>query len=155
MNAMKRPLRIAMLVLVPTLAASGQAPDQRPARWLDPDRTEPQGTHYGTFASKLAGSEVSYLVYLPPTYESQPAQRYPVAYWLHGLNGTQRSGLPFVEQLDAAIRTGKAPAMIVVLVNGMRDSFYCDSKDGQWPIESVVIKELIPHIDATYRTIKR
>ena len=45
--------------------------------------------------------------------------------------------------------------MIAVLVNGMRDSFYCDSKDGKWPIESVIIKELIPHVDKTYRTVAR
>jgi len=76
-------------------------------------------------------------------------------YWLHGLGGNQRSGAKFVEQLNAAVRAGKSPAMIVVLVNGMRDSFYNDSPDGRWPIESVVIKELIPYIDKTYRTIAR
>jgi endo-1,4-beta-xylanase len=155
---MKQLLRIAVLMLVPATAALGQAQAQaqdRPAQWLDPDRGEPAGTHYRTFSSRLAGSEVSYLVYLPPSYDSQPAQRYAVTYWLHGLGGSQRSGIPFVEQLDAAIRAGKAPAMIVVLVNGMRDSMYCDSKDGLWPVESVIIKELIPHVDRTYRTITR
>ena len=45
--------------------------------------------------------------------------------------------------------------MMVVLVNGMRDSFYGDSPDGKWPIESVIVKELIPHVDKTYRTITR
>jgi endo-1,4-beta-xylanase len=56
-----------------------------------------------------------------------------------------------------ALRTGRgpAPSMIVVMVNGMRDSFYNDSPDGKWPIESVIVKELIPHIDATYRTMPR
>jgi endo-1,4-beta-xylanase len=151
---MKQALRVMALVLLPALAATGQT-QVPPANWLDPDKSEPSGTHYRTFPSRLAGSEVSYLIYLPPSYETQPAQRFAVAYWLHGLNGNQRSGVPFVEQLDAAIRAGKAPGMIVVLVNGMRDGFYCDSKDGKWPIESVIIKELIPHIDATYRTITR
>jgi enterochelin esterase-like enzyme len=144
------------LAFAPAILALAQQPMAiRPAHWLDPDKSEPAGTHYATFSSRLAGGEVSYLVYLPPTYQSEPAQRYPSVYWLHGLNGDQRSGLPFVEQLDAAIRAGKAPAMIAVLANGMRDSFYCDSPDGKWPIESVVIKELIPHIDKTYRTIAR
>jgi endo-1,4-beta-xylanase len=142
------------LALLPALAAHGQV-QTRPASWLDPDRSEPAGTHYRTFPSRLAGSDVSYLIYLPPGYDTQPARRYAVAYWLHGLNGGPRSGTPFVEQLDAAIRSGTAPAMIGVLVNGMRDSFYCDSKDGKWPVESVIIKELIPHIDTTYRTITR
>jgi endo-1,4-beta-xylanase len=41
----------------------------------------------------------------------------------------------------------------VVLVNGMVKSFYCDSTDGQCPMESVIIKDLIPHVDETYRTV--
>jgi endo-1,4-beta-xylanase len=45
--------------------------------------------------------------------------------------------------------------MIVVLANGMRNSFYNDSPNGVWPIESVIVKELIPHVDATYRTIAK
>jgi endo-1,4-beta-xylanase len=43
--------------------------------------------------------------------------------------------------------------MIVVYVNGMIRSSYVDSADGKIPVETVTIKELIPHIDATYRTI--
>ncbi len=151
---MRQSLRMTAFTLMPLLVAMAQPPI-RPANWLDPDKSEPAGTHYRTFPSKLAGGEVSYLVYLPCTYESEPAQRFAAVYWLHGLNGNQRSGSAFVEQLAAATPAGKAPAMIVVLVNGMRDSFYCDSKDGKWPIESVIVKELIPHIDQTYRTIAR
>jgi endo-1,4-beta-xylanase len=153
---MNRTLFLVALAAALVLPASAQRQMTiRPAHWLDPDKTEPAGTHYATFTSKLAGGEVSYLVYLPATYESEPAQRYPCVYWLHGLNGDQRAGAAFVEQLAAAARAGKAPAMIVVLVNGLPDGFYNDSKDGKWPVESVIIKELIPHIDKTYRTIAR
>lgn len=142
-------LLLAALLAVAVLA---QAAAPEPA-WLDPDRTEPAGTRYRTFTSKLVGGEVSYLVYLPPDYASTSERRYPVVYWLHGLGGTQRSAARFVSHLDIAIRTGRGPSMIVILVNGMRDAFYCDSPDGRWPIESVIIKELIPHVDSTYRTI--
>jgi alpha-L-fucosidase len=127
----------------------------KPASWLDPDKKEPEGTHYRTFASRLAGGDVSYLIYLPPDYENNTSRRYPVVYWLHGYNGAQVGGAGFVAQLNANIRAGKAPAMIAVLVNGMRDSFYCDSKDGKWPVESVIVKELIPHVDRTYRTVAK
>jgi alpha-L-fucosidase len=155
-NQLLRNSLIAVLGGVQVLLALGQAPRPSPkASWLDADKSEPAGTHYRTFKSQLAGGEVSYLIYLPPTYETERAQRYPVVYWLHGLNGNQRAGATFVENLDAAVRTGKAPAMIVVLVNGMVDSFYNDSPDGKWPIESVIVKELIPHIDKTYRTVAR
>src|SRR5437899_307722 len=124
---MNHSVRIAALALSLAILAQAQAPGNppnrppiRPAVWLDPDKTEPAGTHYGTFSSRLAGGEVSYLIYLPPAYQAEPAARYPAVYWLHGLNGNQRSGTKFVEQLNAAIRAGKAPAMIAVLVNGMR-----------------------------------
>lgn len=161
---MKRLIRHSALLV--GIALMAQAPDparppapakgpSQPAAWLDPDQSEPLGTHYRTFTSKLAGGEVSYLIYLPPNYDKQPAQRFPVVYWLHGLNGNQRGGVTFLQQVIAAAEAGKAPRMIVVLVNGMKDSFYNDSRDGKWPIESVMIKELIPHIDQRYHTIAR
>jgi endo-1,4-beta-xylanase len=43
--------------------------------------------------------------------------------------------------------------MIVVMVNGLTATYYRDSVDGKWPVESVIMKELIPHIDQTYRTM--
>jgi enterochelin esterase-like enzyme len=54
------------------------------------------------------------------------------------------------ERLTKAIADKKTPPKIVVYVNGMIRSGY---SDGQYPVETVTIKELIPHIDATYRTI--
>ena len=108
---------------------------------------EPAGTRYRTFHSQVANTEVSYLVYLPPEYDNAPTKRYPVIYWLHGLGGDQRTGASYVGMLDAAIKANQTPAMIVILVNGMRSSFYCDSADGKLPVESVIIKDLIPQID--------
>jgi enterochelin esterase-like enzyme len=123
--------------------------------WVDPNHSEPAGTHYRTFHSKLIDSDVSYLIYLPPDYEAAPSRRYPVVYWLHGYGGNPRAGTTFVTPLDGAIRAGKAPAMIAVLVNGLEASFYCDSMDGKTPVDLVITTELIPHIDQTYRTIAR
>jgi len=137
---------VAMGLLAFLLVAAGSA------QWSDPDRSEPAGTRYRTFPSQTAGGEVSYLLYLPPGYEEAGQRRFPVIYWLHGLNGTQRTGQFFVSLLDAAIRAGQAPPAIVVLVNGLRDSMYCDTRDGR-PVETVVVRELIPHVDAAYRTI--
>lgn len=131
-------------------AAQRQSPK---AEWLDPDRSEPNGTKYKTFSSKVLGREVSYLVYLPPRYEHEK-DRYPVIYWLHGMNGSQRTGAEgFIPHLDAAIRDHRLPPCIAVLPNGMVSGFYRDAANGQLPIESVIIKDLIPHVDQTYRTI--
>ena len=133
-------------------APGGQRPrDQKPS-WLMPPVQGPN-LHYKTFDSKAAGEKVSYLIYLPPDYETAKDRRYPVVYWLHGIGGAQ-TGVPLMaERLTKAIADGKTPPMIVVYVNGMIRSSYVDSADGKTPVETVTIKELIPHIDATYRTI--
>src|SRR5215469_15404987 len=74
--------------------------------------------------------------------------------WCTGCTGSMATRPPArLSCSNPAEAAGKAPEMIVVLVNGMVDSFYNASPDGKWPVESVIIKELIPHIDKTYRTI--
>lgn len=164
---------LSVFMIVATLTAtklSAQAPQgkagkafrgagqQRPmpkAEWLDPDRTAPNGTQYKTFTSQVLGREVSYLLYLPPGY-AEGTRRYPVIYWLHGMGGNQRAGaMVLVPRLDAAIRKGELPPAIVVLPNGMVRGFYCDAENGNCPVESVIIKDLIPHIDKTCRTLAR
>jgi len=121
--------------------------------WVDRNTQEPAGTKYKTFHSKTINDDVFYLVHLPASYETKPARRYPVVYWLHGRGRSPRVGFYFVERLMGAVADGTAPEMIVVLVNGRSNSMYCDSFDGKIPVETVIIKDLIPHIDQTYRTI--
>jgi enterochelin esterase-like enzyme len=58
-------------------------------------------------------------------------------------------------QLDAAMKRGDMPPCIVVFVQGLPIGWYNNSKDGTMPVEDVIIKDLIAHIDATYRTINR
>src|SRR5215510_10467968 len=55
--------------------------------------------------------------------------------------------------LDEGIRSGKLPPMILVLPNGGKSTMYKDSYDGKYMGETNIIRELIPHIDSTYRTI--
>jgi endo-1,4-beta-xylanase len=140
-------------------AAPQNAPEKRrqmpmaKAEWLDSNQGAPNGTLYKTFTSKVIGQDVSYLVWLPPGY-AEGTKHYPVIYWLHGMGANQRGGASmFVPQADAAIREGTLPPCIVISVNGMVRSFYCDSSDGKVPMESVITKDLISHVDATYRTL--
>lgn len=60
---------------------------QQPPSWVEPTKAEPAGTRYRTFRSNTISAEVSYLLYLPPGYETNKDKRYPVVYWLHGLGG--------------------------------------------------------------------
>jgi len=146
---MKRTHALSVLCLVLIFPAFLSAQD-----WADPDKTAPSGTTYATFFSPTVKSDVSYLVYLPPGYDTSAGRRYPVIYWLHGLNGDQRGGAKwFVPQLDAAIKSSLAPPAIAVIVNGLRDSRYVDSYDKKKPVETVIVKDLVAEIDKTYRTI--
>ena len=157
---------LSSLVSAQTANPAGGAPDrpggkanqprkQQPeAKWVMPPVDGPN-LHHKVFESRIAGEKVSFLVYLPPDYEKSPGTRYPVVYWLHGIGGNQ-TGVPrLCERITQAIGEGKAPAMIFVFVNGMVDSFYCDALNAKRPVESVITKDLIPHIDATYRTAAR
>ncbi|MCX7016976.1 MAG: alpha/beta hydrolase-fold protein [Candidatus Sumerlaeota bacterium] len=139
----------------PAASAAARKAAKQITAWVDPDRDAPAGTTYQILHSKTIHGDWSYLLYLPPDYESSPTKRYPVIYWLHGGGGRQRGGGSFVQSLDDAIRRGKAPAAIVVLPNGLGESCWADSKDGTLPVETVFINELIPYIDANYRTIAR
>jgi endo-1,4-beta-xylanase len=123
--------------------------------WIDPDHSEPAGTHYHLYAtpSRGADTQASYLIYLPPDYEQDSSKRYPVLYWLHGGSGSQIEGAWMVEHIDAEIRAGSLPPFIIVLPQGLPDVRYINSKDGTRPVEDVIIHDLLPHIDATYRTI--
>ena len=143
-------LCLAVAVLARKFGIGRTLPD---VPFLDPDTDAPRHAQYKAFHSTTINGAASYLLYLPPDYNTSPTKQYPVVYWLHGLGSTPRGGDSFVQALDAAIRSGDAPPMIAVLVNGLEYSRYYDSKDGKFPVETVFIKDLIPHIDATYRTI--
>src|SRR5262249_30556014 len=72
------------------------------------------------------------LVYLPASYTTSPAKRYPVIYLLHGFGGTERTWLrfPVKPAMDTLVITGKVREMIVVMPNGnnvFSGSFYTNS----------------------------
>jgi len=125
--------------------------------WVDPIIDEPVGMRYVAFAAPSLGPGrmASYLIYLPPGYEKNPAKRYPVLYYFHGGAGSQRVADIWVQKLDAAIKKGICPPMIAVSIQGLPGGGFLDSADGKTPIESVIIKDLIPNVDANYRTIPR
>jgi enterochelin esterase-like enzyme len=108
---------------------------------------------YLTFESAAAKTKVSYHVYTPAVYDQEKDRRFPVLYWLHGTGGGLQGIKPLSQYFDEAIRTDKIPPMLIVFPNGLATSMWCDSKDGQVPMETVVLKELVPHVDKTFRTL--
>ena len=128
-----------------------------PATYIDPVALDLGGTRYKLYPTAVRGPETfaSYRVYLPPDYESNSTRRYPVIYFLHGRSVDSKRPITsgYVARVDAAIRRGVMPPTIVVIPQGLNTGWYLDAQDGQHPIESVIIKDLIPHVDATYRTM--
>lgn len=158
---MKRSLTALIVIGLFIAQAAAQPTSQQPPKydygsmdWVDPDRSEPNGTQYKTFTSKTINRDVSYLIYLPPDYETNKDTRYPVLYELPASGQTPKSGGEIVRRIDQLIRAAKVGPMIIVCVNGLRGgTMYCDTRDGLYPLETVIVNDLLPHIDATYRTI--
>lgn len=118
-------------------------------------KVEGPNLHYKTFHSAAVKGEVSYVIYLPEVYQHEASRRFPVVYWLHG-KGAGQQGLPgFAQSFNEAIAARKCPPMIVVYPNGLPLGGYTDSPDGKRPVESMIIRDLIPHIDTTYRTLAK
>ena len=111
---------------------AGKAKTFREPTWLMPP-VQGENLRYKTFDSKVAGEKVSYLLFLPPDYDTTQDKRYPVVYWLHGIGGSQEGVPTMASRLTKAINDGKTPPMIVVYVNGMIRSSYVDSADGKIP----------------------
>ena len=126
-------------------------------RWSNPPtKINPLATHH-IYHSAAMNVDVGCTIYLPPSYATNSV-RYPVVYWLPGGGCNEEPDSPSIAQgllggIDAAIRNGKLPPLIFVIVNGGRYTRYYDSLDGTIMMETTVIRELIPHIDATYRTV--
>lgn len=127
---------------------------KRSLRWVTTEVKAPR-VSFHTFESLAAKTTVSYHLYTPAAYDAPESKdsRFPVVYWLHGSGGSTPGVAKLAAHFDAAITAGKTPPFLVVFVNGLVEGMYVDWKDGSAPVESVIIKDLIPHIDAAYRTI--
>lgn len=60
---------------------------------------------------------------------------------------------PLTRLIDAAIGAGQIPPLLVVFVNGLPMGMYVDWKSGGAPVETVIVRDLVGHIDMTFRTI--
>ncbi len=134
----------ALLALVPAASAGAQ--------WTTPPSPSPLVQQH-TFESAAAGATVSYHVLLPAGYAQAPDRHYPVLYWLHGAGSPLVGIAPLSQWFTGAMAQGNVPACIVVFPNGMPYGMWTDSKDGGVPMETVVFSELLPEIDARFRTI--
>ncbi len=128
--------------------------------WNNSPSSLPSGVIHGTYHSAVMNVDVGYNVYRPPQYAINPTQSYPVIYWLHRAKSQYENSdvSTWAPLLHNAVRSGQLPPMIMVWANGAQNSKYMDAAVGSpmygvEMVETTIIRELIPHIDATYRTI--
>ena len=101
-------------------------------------------------------------VYLPPGYDDDRDRRYPAVYVIQGYTGhvamwANRSAYrqPFPETADGVFARGEAPPAIVVYVDAWTKyggSQFVDSP-GTGRYHSYLCEEIVPFVDARYRTL--
>lgn len=134
-----RRARVPLLFLTLFLPLSAQA-----------QTSEPNRVETVKFASKLVGATLPYDVVLPSDYGSSPRTRYPVLYLLHGLTGHYTDWTTRTNVADYAAQY----RLIIVTPEG-NDGWYTDSAGvPSDKYESYILNELIPDVDARYRTIQ-
>lgn len=116
------------------------------------------------YHSKITGKWRRAHVYTPPGYEKDSQARFPVLYLQHGAGENERG---WIEQghanfiLDNLIASGKARPMILVIDTGyaarpgagVAQTPPSRTSGPTGAFEDVMITELIPAIDSTYRTL--
>jgi putative tributyrin esterase len=104
-----------------------------------------------TFDAPSIGRKTAYNIALPADYETSGDKRYPVLYLLHGLSGNYTGW--------ASMGAGRAirGRDLIIVMPDAGNSWYlnwAESGEGQknaW--EDFLVKDLIGHVDATYRTV--
>ena len=110
--------------------------------------TTPGRVEEGSLDSTTPPQE--FRIYLPPCYDEQADQRYPALYLLHGQTYTddQWIRLGAVEAANELILSGESVPFIIVFP----DDRYWNLPPGAG-FGQRLTEELIPYIDATYRTL--
>jgi enterochelin esterase-like enzyme len=102
------------------------------------------------FYSTLLEDDFSYKIYLPPCYEAESEQQYPVLYLLHGFSydNEQWVRLGLADTMDTLVQSETiAPFIVVLPTESPFDppelSLYGD----------ILVSELIPDVEVKFRTI--
>jgi enterochelin esterase-like enzyme len=113
------------------------------------------------YKSSVTGKQRNVMVYTPPDYDADAKKKYPVLYLQHG-GGEDETGwskqghMNFI--LDNLLAEKKAVPMIVVMEKGYATRAKATPQPGGpgrgdgGAFEDVVIKDMIPMIEKTYRT---
>ncbi|NMH60690.1 alpha/beta hydrolase [Alteromonas ponticola] len=119
-------------------------------------RPMPLSTVNDGFNSRSFDQKITFYLALPPSYDTDRQRRYPVIYWLHGSNASAQQVSKMMSNFfSIPMQSGHIPEAIMVFPDGMQQRMWVNSKDGTTPMETMIIEELLPYVDANYRTIAK
>jgi S-formylglutathione hydrolase FrmB len=109
---------------------------------------------FSSFPSACLKEEREYSIFLPPSY-NKGSRKYPVVYFLHGLNNDHTSWTVdryghLQEKVSQLISEQRIPEILMVHPKG-DNSFYTNYVDGSRNYEDFIISDLINHIEKNYR----
>ena len=92
------------------------------------------------------------MIVRPPSWEREPARRYPVLYFLHDAWSDERALEEYgvAAELRKRMAAGALPEFLVV-APGARGSWFSDSHDGKELWERFLTRDLTAQIEARYR----
>jgi enterochelin esterase-like enzyme len=102
------------------------------------------------FDSEYLDAGMQFRVYTPPCYDELPEQRYPVLYLVHGqtFNDDQWDRLGADEAANELIAAGEVAPFLIVMPSDISSNQPSLDHFGE-----AVIEELLPWVDANYRTL--
>ncbi len=126
-------------------------------------------------ASDVLGVRKEFYVYTPPGYAQSPARRYPVVYlfrghateWINKEQDPSRAGRNVIDVYEELLAAGRVGPMLLVSpgsssddnsVPGMATNFRSPGLTsavgiGTGRFEDHLLREVIPYVDANYRTV--
>jgi len=121
--------------------------------------------HRHLYQSAIVGDARPFLVYTPPGYDPAAAQTYPVLYLLHGYSDAEDAWVSVGRAniiLDNLIARGQAKPMLIVMPLGYGNKEVIAGgwaglrntevwQDSITKFREVVLKEIIPQVEKTYR----
>jgi S-formylglutathione hydrolase FrmB len=134
----------------------------------------PGTVHEDIFLSDALGVRKHVVVYLPPSYGQDTSRHYPVAYYLHGLSGTETDWISkgSIDATADSLFAHGTPEMIIVLPDGddgwyttwttqvrfrtCADTIRSEAADrycvNRERYDEYIAHDVVRHIDAHYRT---
>ena len=105
--------------------------------------------------SPILGQSILCAVTLPDSYDREPERRFPLLLLLHGTDGTHHDWLDWggLEEGNAASDAASGTPFIVVTPSA-GNSWYLDNPDGEGAWETALVADLVPAIEARYRTVQ-